>query len=69
MNFLFTYVSMQTGGIETLILRMTDWLIKKNHSVDILLMFKRGDLLSKINKKANIITLGNYPELRFLNEY
>lgn len=55
---------MQTGGIETLILRMTDWLVKNEYNVDILLLYKRGELLSKINKKANVISLGSFPELR-----
>ena len=60
---------MYTGGIETLILRMTDWLIKNNHSVDILLLKKEGELLSKINKKANVFGLGNYPEIKLLKNY
>ena len=70
MNFLFVYVGMSTGGIETLILRMTDWLIQNNHNVDILLMKRDGELLKKINKGANIFDLGGgYPELKLLSGY
>ena len=54
MNFLFMYIAMYTGEIETLILRMTDWLIKHDHGFDIILVRKDGELINKINSKANI---------------
>jgi hypothetical protein len=60
---------MYTGGIETLILRMSDWLIKNDHNVDLLLMRKGGELLSKIHKDVNIFSLGSFPEWSFLKMY
>jgi glycosyltransferase involved in cell wall biosynthesis len=69
MNFLFTYVALHTGGIETLILRMSDWLVKNNHKVDILLIHKKGEVLYKINKKVNVYSLGSFPEFIFYRKF
>jgi glycosyltransferase involved in cell wall biosynthesis len=66
-RFLLIYVAMYTGGIETLILRMTDWLIENNNEVDILLVKNQGELLKNININANVISLGGFPELRFFS--
>lgn len=64
-RFLLVYIAMYTGGIETLILRMTDWLIENGHEVDILLVKNKGELLTNINSKAKVISLGVFPELNF----
>lgn len=66
MKFLFTYYTMNTGGIETLILRLSDWLIDHGHEVDLLLIKKEGELLDKIHPKVNIFTLKRYAEIHFL---
>jgi glycosyltransferase involved in cell wall biosynthesis len=68
-KFLLIYVAMHTGGIETLILRMTDWLIDNNHEVNILLVKNQGMLMKKINEKANIFSLGSFPEVQFLKNF
>ncbi len=69
MNFLFLYNALYTGGIETLILRMSDWLIKEGHSVDLILQKAEGELLADINPKVNLITLGKHPSLDFIKKY
>ena len=60
---------MHPGGIETLILRMSDWLIKNGHTVDLVLYNKKGDLLSKININVKINILGRFPEWSFIKKY
>ncbi len=60
---------MHTGGIETLILRFSDWLIKNGYTVDLLLFKKEGDLLEKLNNEINIFQLGFYYEINFLIKY
>ena len=66
MNFLFTYVAMYTGGIETLILRMSEWLINNDHKVDLLLIRNEGELLPKINPDVNVISFGEFTEINFV---
>lgn len=65
MKFLFTYISMHTGGIETLIFRMSEWLLKNNHSVEILFLSKSGKLLDILNEKIVCHELGMLPEVNF----
>ncbi len=60
---------MHTGGIETLILRFSDWLIKNGYSVDVLLIKQEGELLGKLNNDINIFQLGYYYEFNFLTKY
>lgn len=68
-RFLLVYIAMYTGGIETLILRMSDWLIENGHEVDILLVKNEGELLNVLNKKIKISYLGSFSELVFVNKY
>ena len=51
---------MHTGGIETLILRLTNWLIENNHQVDLALVKAEGVLLEKLNTKVNVIQLPKF---------
>jgi len=55
-NILFIYDKFDTGGIETLILRMSNWLIMHNYTLTII-MKKKGNLSTKFNSKICIIEL------------
>jgi glycosyltransferase involved in cell wall biosynthesis len=68
-KFLFVYVSLETGGIETLILRISEWLIQNDHSVEILLLQKSGELIPKLNKSIKVSFLGDFWELKFISQY
>lgn len=56
-NILFVYDYLYTGGIETLILRMGNWLISQDFSVSIVLR-KKGEIAELLDSKIEIIELG-----------
>jgi len=60
---------MYTGGIETLILRMTNWLVNTGNKVDLLLQTQEGELLQNLNPNINLIILGKNPDVKFLYKY
>lgn len=53
MRFLLIYDNLRTGGIETLIIRMSNWLVENNHEVNILLKNKNINE-TLLNDKINI---------------
>jgi len=57
MHFLLVYTQMRPGGIETLIVRMANWLVTKGHRVTLLLK-EPGDLLSLLDEKVEVEVLG-----------
>ncbi len=64
-SILLLYCAMNTGGIETLILRMSNWLVNNNYSVELLLLKKEGSLLKDLHPNVKVSALGKYPELKF----
>jgi glycosyltransferase involved in cell wall biosynthesis len=58
-NIIFVYDKFDTGGIETLILRMTTWLIKNEYNVTIL-MKKKGNIFNSFDSNINFIILGRW---------
>lgn len=64
-NILFIYDKFNTGGIETLILRMSEWLIKNNFNVTII-MKRGGEITKQLNKNIKMIELNkSYSYLYF----
>ncbi|QKJ23781.1 glycosyltransferase [Poseidonibacter lekithochrous] len=64
-NILFVYDYLYTGGIETLILRMSKWLISQGYSVSIILR-KRGEIADLLDPKIEVIELGKYYRYLYL---
>jgi len=56
MKILFICSTLNTGGIETLILRMSRWLSQKGHSVTVL-VYCGGELTVEVMKYANVYIL------------
>lgn len=56
-NILFVYDYLYTGGIETLILRMSKWLISQGYAVSIILR-KKGEIADLLDPKIEVIELG-----------
>lgn len=65
LHFLFVYRTLRTGGIETLIVRISNWLIENGHRVTLLLE-KGGELLELLNKNVRVDVLGYKYYLSFL---
>jgi len=57
-TFLFVYSQLNTGGVETLIVRMSNWLVANGYRVKLLLRDK-SDLDSLLNSKVLIKYFGN----------
>jgi len=57
LHFLLVYIHMRHGGIETLIVRMANWLVKRGHKVTLFLK-EPGDLLSDLDEKVEVEILG-----------
>lgn len=56
-NVLFVYDYLYTGGIETLILRMSKWLVSEGYTVSIILR-KKGEIADLLDSKVEVIELG-----------
>lgn len=63
-KFLLVYSALTTGGIETLIVRMANWLVENDYDVKILLR-KKSDLDYLLNDKVELKYLGYRYELLF----
>ncbi len=59
MNFVFTTCRLVMGGNETLILRMSEWLLSEGHSVTVLAA-QGGYLADKMPKDCNVIVVGSF---------
>lgn len=57
MKYLFMINTMNVGGAETGLVELINRLIDNGNQVDLLLTYKTGNLLTKINKKVKIISL------------
>lgn len=57
---------MYTGGIETLIVRMSNWLIENDNKVELLLIRGEGDLLPVLHPEVKLHFLGNHPYSNFI---
>ena len=66
LRFVLVYNHLYTGGIETLILRLANWLVEHGHSVHLLLSEKKGELLELLDTRCVVEELGFYRELRIL---
>lgn len=64
-HFLLVYGHMRTGGIETLIVRMANWLVSSGNKVTILLQ-ESGELLELLDKKIDIEILDSKKNLFYL---
>ena len=53
LSLLLVYGKMDTGGIETLIVRMSNWLVERGHEVT-LLIFESGDLVNLLDKRVKV---------------
>jgi len=59
LKFLFLYSNLDLGGVQTLILRMSEWLHEHGHQVDLVIWDKSdGVLLRHIRQYANVHVLG-----------
>jgi len=70
-NILFVYDKFNTGGIETLILRMSNWLVSHGHELTIL-MKKEGEITDMLPHEVNKLVLGKrygYLYLPFLTRW
>lgn len=56
-NILIVYNKMNTGGIETLILRLAKHINKQGGQLKVLLTFGGGDILEELSKIANVKSL------------
>lgn len=54
MKYLFVYEHLKQGGIETLIIRMSKWLVENNHDV-ILYLEKGGALVELLDKRVRLL--------------
>jgi glycosyltransferase involved in cell wall biosynthesis len=63
-HFLLVYMHLRTGGIETLIVRMANWLILKGYSVTVLLK-EPGELLNLLNPNITVDILDSKNEFFF----
>lgn len=59
MNFVFTTCRLVMGGNETLILRMSEWLLSEGHSVTVIAA-QGGYLADKMPKGCNVIVVGSF---------
>lgn len=53
-SILFVYNHLRTGGIETLIVRMANWLVNNGHNVTLFLL-EPGECLSLLDKRVKVI--------------
>ena len=58
MNYVFTTTRLIMGGIETLIMRMSDWLIDNGHNVTIV-SSEGGSQVEKISPQVQVYTVGS----------
>lgn len=58
-EILLVYSHLNTGGIETLIVRMVKWLARNNYNVTLFLYQDRGHLLSEIEELDNLNVIVN----------
>jgi hypothetical protein len=65
LHFLLVYIHLRTGGIETLIVRMANWLIAGGHRVTLLLK-EPGELLELLDERVEVEVLGPKRFLFFL---
>ena len=64
-KILFIYDYLYTGGIETLILRMANWLVDEGYELSIVLR-KKGEIAEHFDSKVNVIELGKIYRLLYL---
>jgi len=64
-KILFIYDYLYTGGIETLILRIANWLVVEGYELTIILR-KKGEIAEHINHKVTVIELGKTYRLLYL---
>ena len=57
LTFLFVYESMGMGGIETLLVRMSNWLVGHGYRVK-LLLFLPGELMEMLDERVEVKILG-----------
>jgi glycosyltransferase involved in cell wall biosynthesis len=65
LNYLLVYEHMRTGGIETLIVRMANWLIGEGHHVDLILV-EPGELTEMLDSRVQVHVLGKKGYCRLL---
>ena len=53
-EILLVYTHLRTGGIETLIIRMANWLTKEGHDVTVFLL-ESGELISLLDERVKVI--------------
>jgi len=64
-TILFFHINLRTGGIETLIVRMVNWLVSNGYSVKLLLQYG-GELLSLVDKRVEVKILNLKAPFMFL---
>ena len=56
-KLLFSAYSLDLGGIETALVTLTNYLVKKDYEITIVLEKKEGIFLNKLDKKIKVLEL------------